>query len=64
MAWITVRDAMDRTGWTRRWIIVLIEQKRLRARKLGPIWTISEASLENFMKLDRPTGRPPKRRSA
>ena len=62
MAWITVQAAMERSGYSKSWMLKLISDGRLRARRVGPIWTVSEASLENFLKLDRPTGRPPKRR--
>ena len=62
--YITIKEAMEKTGWSASWLKQLCKGGRLRARKVGPVWTISEASLDGFMKLDRPAHRPPKRRRA
>ena len=56
--WITVRQAMEQTGYGRPWIVRLIQQGRLKARKVGPIWTIHAKALDAFMALDRPAHRP------
>jgi len=37
----------------------LIADKRLPARKIGPMWLIERGGLRKFAKLDRPAGRPP-----
>ncbi len=62
MAWITVSEATERTGYSAVWITRLIRQGRLGAKRAGPIWLVSEASLRSFLTQDRPVGRPPKRR--
>ena len=56
--WITITEATERTGYGKSWIHKLVQDKRLKARKVGPIWTINAKALDAFKALDRPAHRP------
>ena len=60
--WITITEATERTGYGKSWIHKLVQDKRLKARKVGPIWTINAKALDAFMSLERSPGRPAKQR--
>ena len=60
--WITVGEAAERLERTPSLVRRLIIQGRLKARKVGPVWTINAKALDAFMALERPPGRPAKRR--
>ena len=58
MAKITTNDAAARLGITPRRVLAMIRAGRLKAARLGPIWTIDERQLATLA--DRRPGRPRK----
>ena len=61
-AWLTVSEAVAKSGFHRTYINKLIHEGRLKSKRIGPIWTIATTSLETFMAQERKPGRPPGRR--
>lgn len=57
MEWITTTEAAERLKVTPLRIRQYIDEGRLEAQKFGPLWMVSEESVNGFKK--RPTGRPP-----
>jgi excisionase family DNA binding protein len=56
VATLTTVDAATRLGVTPRRVLAMIKAGRLKARRLGPIWTIDERALGAV--LNRKPGRP------
>lgn len=61
---LTLAEAAERLGVTAGSLRVQIGRGRLRAKKVGPVWTVSEKEVERYRadSLGRP-GRKQKRRS-
>ena len=59
MKLITVKEAAEILGVSRRRVQVLIQQGRLPAEKFGYMWMIRESDLQKVK--DRKTGRPPQK---
>lgn len=59
---MTLREAAEELGVTAGMLRVQISNGRLRARKIGPIWTISRMELERYRR--ESLGRPGRRRKA
>lgn len=55
---VTTKQAGEILGISRRRVIALIEQKKLKAEKFGSVYSISRADLQAAVK--RRNGRPPK----
>jgi hypothetical protein len=48
-SYLTVREVMDRTGWTRQWVNSLIKREKLKAiQKKNGRWLIEEKSFLNY----------------
>jgi excisionase family DNA binding protein len=60
MAIISTIEAAERLKISRRRILTLIQDGRLRAQKLGPMWMVEEKDLHEFEEKPRLPGRPRK----
>lgn len=48
-SYLTVREVMDRTGWTRQWVNSLIKRGKLKAvQKKNGRWLIEEQSFRDY----------------
>jgi excisionase family DNA binding protein len=60
---VTIREAALTIGVGVRRLYQLIAEGKLKARKVGRDWLLTEREVDRFAKLDRPKGRPVGRKS-
>lgn len=49
--WLTVQEAAKKTGYHAEYLRTLIRGRKISARKFGPVWAISKASLLTYLKI-------------
>jgi excisionase family DNA binding protein len=59
---LTLREAAADIGRSRMTLVRLIHAGRLPAQRVGPFYVIRESDWEAFKSLDRPIGRPKRRK--
>lgn len=61
--WLTVREAVKRSGYNDEYITRLIREKQIQAKKISIIWLVEEKSLlaylEKAQKMGKKRGRKP-----
>ena len=50
MAWLTVEQASELTGYNAEYIRRLIREGRLKAQKFGPVWQVDKRSIISYLK--------------
>jgi excisionase family DNA binding protein len=62
--WITVQEAAKRSGYNEEYITHLIRDGKIKAKKFGFVWQVSQASIQayaaNTKKLGSKRGPKPK----
>ena len=56
--YINTQEAMELSGFSGRFIRLLLEQGRIKGRKPGRDWIIDRKSLEEYVASERKKGRP------
>ena len=61
--WITTQQAAELSGYHTNYIRRLIREGRVKARRFGPVWQVSRASLLDYVRKAEKAGekRGPKR---
>ena len=57
---LTTKEAANLMGWTSRYVVMMINQGRLQAQKIGRDWVIQREDLDNIAPASKPVGRPRK----
>ena len=57
---ISTKQAADLMGWTSRYVVMLVNEGRLKAQKIGRDWVIRREDLDNIAPASRSVGRPKK----
>lgn len=55
---LTTAEAAKRMDLTKNTVLAYIERGLIKARKLGPIWLISEEECDRYNRERRPRGNP------
>ncbi len=58
--WITIREAAELIGLTKRRVQVLVKAGRIPARKVGFQFLLPRTAVDAFASVPRDPGRPPK----
>lgn len=61
MAWLTVTEAASRYPLSKTHIRDLAAAGVIKSQKVGPLWTVDEASLRRYLDTDRRPGPAPKK---
>jgi len=49
--WLTVQEAAKLTNYHAEYLRLLIREKKINAKKFGPIWAIDKSSLLTYLKI-------------
>ncbi len=48
--WLTVTQAAKLSGYRAYWLRELVNARRIKARKFGPLWQVSQTSLKSYIR--------------
>jgi hypothetical protein len=48
--WISISEAVERSGYTADYLRTLIRQKQIKGRKVITVWLVNRTSLDEFSK--------------